>query len=173
MAGKELKSSHAATQLGRLCLLVEAKANRSWPFATCTAISGDTLLTTAREATQSAKSGESKRVTQIVNPSCSRHFANCVASLAVVSRVSPVMACKLQTARSGWPLQPGQENGLAKPRGHIGGLISFPRRSSFPLSSLRRFPWAVSLSVFPFSVPDDFKPESVDVAAGGGGGGGC
>ena len=36
-------------------MLQVEKAGRCWPFATCVAISGDTLLTTAREAAQLAK----------------------------------------------------------------------------------------------------------------------
>ena len=53
-----------AAQLGEATFLLQAvKADRSWPFATCVAISGDTLLTTAREAEQLAAMRDEKGFT--------------------------------------------------------------------------------------------------------------
>ncbi len=54
-AGKSPLSDIDARLRGAVYLLQVEKAGRSWPFATCVAVSRDTLLTTAREVAQLAR----------------------------------------------------------------------------------------------------------------------
>ena len=55
------KSRAYARAADAVYLIQVEKADRFWPFATCVAVAGDTLLTTAREAAQLARWRESRK----------------------------------------------------------------------------------------------------------------